>query len=234
LIHALTLALEVETGLEEKGKSKSPDQHNLGPTTAHQQLALTCDDCDDTSTHADTLITHSHNKLAQTKREQQTTNPKLKATQQTSEYVSSTPPPELLPPTKPSQTDTINLVTRKAKMSQIALFSLTTCPFCKRAKEHLTKQGWEYTEINIQHYPEKRADMLKLADQLTVPQIFFGNEHIGGATDVLEMEASKLKELYDAHVANGDPSKLSPLLKKPDYEPKPAPEPLPRKEEVCL
>lgn len=43
--------------------------------------------------------------------------------------------------------------------------------------------GWEYTNINLSVYPEKRADMLKLADRLTVPQIFFNDKHIGGATD---------------------------------------------------
>lgn len=74
--------------------------------------------------------------------------------------------------------------------------------------------------------------MLKLADQLTVPQIFFGNLHIGGATQLLDMEADKLMELYKVNVSDGDVKALSPLLLKPDYDPKPEPEPLARTEEV--
>jgi len=36
-------------------------------------------------------------------------------------------------------------------------------------------------------YPEKRSDMLQLADRLTVPQIFFNDRHMGGASDVEQM-----------------------------------------------
>ena len=38
--------------------------------------------------------------------------------------------------------------------------------------------GWEFTEISISTFPEKRAEMFKLADRLTVPQIFFNDRHV--------------------------------------------------------
>jgi len=41
-----------------------------------------------------------------------------------------------------------------------------------------TSPGWEFTEINISLYPEKRADMLRVADRLTVPQVFFNDKHV--------------------------------------------------------
>lgn len=54
-------------------------------------------------------------------------------------------------------------------------------PYCwANLTFYLAHAGWEYSDISIEAYPEKRADMLKIADRLTVPQIFFNDEHVGG------------------------------------------------------
>ena len=69
----------------------------------------------------------------------------------------------------------------KVKQEAVTVFAIRNCPFCTRAKNLLSAKGIPYTEINISFYPSKRTDMLSLSDSLTVPQVFFGNQYIGGS-----------------------------------------------------
>ena len=49
----------------------------------------------------------------------------------------------------------------------------------------------------MDEYPEKKDDMLKISDRLTVPQVFFGEQHLGGASDILNLEKDgKLLHMY--------------------------------------
>jgi len=70
-------------------------------------------------------------------------------------------------------------------MGRITIFAIDECPFCVKTKAALTELEIPYTEINLSSYPEKRSDMLALSDQLTVPQVFFNDKHIGGADDTI-------------------------------------------------
>ena len=105
------------------------------------------------------------------------------------------------------------------------MFSLATCPHCRRAKQLLSDHGIKYEDISLSAYPEKRIDMLKASNRLTVPQIFFGELHVGGAAALEEIiEASDvggdaLKKLIDEHVI-GKPDPSLPELQVPDYPPK--------------
>lgn len=42
-----------------------------------------------------------------------------------------------------------------------------------------------FSEISLSTHPEKRTDMLSIADRLTVPQVFFNSKHIGGADETI-------------------------------------------------
>ncbi|EKX44736.1 hypothetical protein GUITHDRAFT_139655 [Guillardia theta CCMP2712] len=56
--------------------------------------------------------------------------------------------------------------------------------------------GYEYHDISLSDYPEKRTDMLSLADRLTVPQIFVNTVHIGGASELIELlEKGKFEKI---------------------------------------
>uniref|UniRef100_A0A6V0I0H9 Uncharacterized protein n=1 Tax=Zooxanthella nutricula TaxID=1333877 RepID=A0A6V0I0H9_9DINO len=106
-------------------------------------------------------------------------------------------------------------------MSRITVFSLSGCPHCLRAKTLLTEKGYAYTEINLSEYPEKRTDILQLCDRLTVPQIFFSAQHVGGASELAELnETGQLAILYEEKIANGDLSEVraEKRLQKPEYE----------------
>jgi glutaredoxin len=107
-------------------------------------------------------------------------------------------------------------------MGRVTIFSLSTCPHCKRAKSILTDHNVEYYEISLTEYPEKRTHMLQLADLLTVPQIFFNAVHIGGALELQALEASgKLAAAIASMQSEPDPD--DPRLARPDYAPKPEP-----------
>mmetsp|Transcript_55379 Transcript_55379/g.59999 ORF Transcript_55379/g.59999 Transcript_55379/m.59999 type:complete len:183 (+) Transcript_55379:1-549(+) len=72
-------------------------------------------------------------------------------------------------------------------MGVVTVFAIDGCPFCDRAKKNLSDRNIPYTEINLSSSPDKRSDMLSLSDSLTVPQIFFNEKHIGGATETIAL-----------------------------------------------
>ncbi|XP_058808791.1 uncharacterized protein LOC131674253 isoform X2 [Phymastichus coffea] len=81
---------------------------------------------------------------------------------------------------------------------KVVIFSKTTCPFCKMAKEVFDKLKEAYTAIEL----DKREDGDDIFDILeeitgarTVPRVFVKGEFIGGGTDVKKMyETGKLAE----------------------------------------
>eukprot|EP00929_Paragymnodinium_shiwhaense_P107085 TRINITY_DN73100_c0_g1_i1.p1 TRINITY_DN73100_c0_g1~~TRINITY_DN73100_c0_g1_i1.p1 ORF type:complete len:506 (-),score=61.35 TRINITY_DN73100_c0_g1_i1:261-1778(-) len=102
-------------------------------------------------------------------------------------------------------------------MARVVVFSLSACPHCKRAKALLDDLNVAYEDISLTDYPEKRTDMLQLADRLTVPQIFVGGHHVGGASDLSDIHTSgKLQELLSAPPTELD---QDPRLTRPTYEP---------------
>ena len=70
-------------------------------------------------------------------------------------------------------------------MGRITLFTIEECKFCRQTKAALSSRGIPYMEINIEVHPEKRSDMISLADRTTVPQVFFNKKHIGGSNETL-------------------------------------------------
>ena len=68
---------------------------------------------------------------------------------------------------------------------RITIFSLADCPHCKRTKGALMDRNIPFSEISLSTHPEKRIDMLSIADRLTVPQVFFNSKHIGGADETI-------------------------------------------------
>ncbi len=70
------------------------------------------------------------------------------------------------------------------------IYSSDWCPYCVRAKMLLDQKGVQYEEISVDNQPKKRAEMMQISGQRTVPQIFIGDTHIGGCDDLYAMERS--------------------------------------------
>lgn len=66
----------------------------------------------------------------------------------------------------------------------IILYSKGYCPFCKNAKALLTQKGVTFTDIEITGNDDLMAEMVKRSGRYTVPQIFIGDVHVGGGSDL--------------------------------------------------
>lgn len=69
-------------------------------------------------------------------------------------------------------------------MDDITIYSGDHCPFCTAAKSLLDSRGLSYTEIKVSEDAARLREMLARSQRLTVPQIFFGERHIGGFDDL--------------------------------------------------
>jgi len=69
----------------------------------------------------------------------------------------------------------------------IKVYSGNLCPYCNAAKRLLESKGVQYEEINVDTDPATRAEMEKLSQRTSVPQIFIGDTHVGGFDDLAEL-----------------------------------------------
>jgi glutaredoxin 3 len=83
-------------------------------------------------------------------------------------------------------------------MSALAVVMYTTgwCPYCARARKLLAAKQASFEEIDVESRPEKRAEMQTRSGRRTVPQIFIGDQHVGGSDDLHALDdAGKLDGL---------------------------------------
>ena len=85
-------------------------------------------------------------------------------------------------------------------MAHVTIYTKPYCPYCIRALDLLEKKGVEFTEIEAAFDPEKKREMIQRANGgSTFPQIFIGDEHIGGSDDMMALErAGKLDAMLAA------------------------------------
>ena len=86
----------------------------------------------------------------------------------------------------------------------VTIYSKGHCPYCVQAKQLLTHKGVEFEEIHVDQDPEKLQEMLaKSEGQRTVPQIFIGDHHVGGFTDLRELDQQgRLDKLLNDELLN--------------------------------
>lgn len=67
-------------------------------------------------------------------------------------------------------------------MSQpVRVYTMSFCPYCEAAKALLQRRGVTYSEIRVSEDDDASWDALyKKSGMKTMPQIFFGDELIGG------------------------------------------------------
>jgi glutaredoxin 3 len=74
-------------------------------------------------------------------------------------------------------------------MPDVVIYSTRFCPYCVRARMLLDNKNVTYTDIRIDEQPERRAEMEQRSQRSSVPQIFIGDEHVGGCDDLFALEA---------------------------------------------
>ncbi|MGX1743826.1 glutaredoxin 3 [Bosea sp. NPDC055353] len=75
-------------------------------------------------------------------------------------------------------------------MSPVTIYTTPWCPYCKAAKALLARKDVAFTEIDVDGKPELRQAMTARAGGRTsVPQIFIGEQHVGGSDDIHALDA---------------------------------------------
>ena len=82
-------------------------------------------------------------------------------------------------------------------MKNIIIYTGPSCNFCDAAKRLLERNKLKFSEIDVSSGESIRDEMIKKANgQRTIPQIFFGDQHVGGYTELRDLEKeNKLKDL---------------------------------------
>ncbi len=70
-------------------------------------------------------------------------------------------------------------------MKAVRIYTTPWCGYCHRAKRILEEHDIPFEEIDVDGDFDKRAWLRQTTGQRTVPQIFFGDEPIGGCTDLM-------------------------------------------------
>ena len=85
-------------------------------------------------------------------------------------------------------------------MPKVEIYTRAFCGYCYRAKRLLDSKGIEYLELEVFFGGPERQEMIQRSGgRTTVPQIFIDGRHIGGCTDLMELESrGKLDELLAA------------------------------------
>jgi glutaredoxin 3 len=78
-------------------------------------------------------------------------------------------------------------------MKKVRIYTTPVCPYCMSAKRLLKKKGVDYEEIDVAGDDAAREQLAERTGLQTVPQIFIGEEHVGGSDDLHALEqAGKL------------------------------------------
>ncbi len=73
---------------------------------------------------------------------------------------------------------------------KVRIYTTQFCSYCIRARMLLKSKGVEYQELRIDYDLALRQEMQRLSGRHTVPQIWIGDQHIGGFSELSMLEAA--------------------------------------------
>jgi glutaredoxin 3 len=74
-------------------------------------------------------------------------------------------------------------------MPKVLMYSTAVCPFCINAERLLLNKGvTEINKIRVDLQPEQRIEMMQKTGRRTVPQIYIGDQHIGGFDELRALD----------------------------------------------
>jgi len=74
-------------------------------------------------------------------------------------------------------------------MKQITIYTTRHCPYCLRAKRLLAKKMVAVREIDVSgDWQARQALRQKAGGATTVPQIWIGEQHLGGCDELYALE----------------------------------------------
>ena len=75
-------------------------------------------------------------------------------------------------------------------MKPVKIYLTPWCPYCQRATALLDLRKIPYESVDVEGDQETRAWLRQATGQRTVPQIFIGDESIGGYTELAGLDRS--------------------------------------------
>ena len=80
-------------------------------------------------------------------------------------------------------------------MKKVTMYSGTPCSYCEAAKALLTSKKILFDEIDVWKDKDKAKEMLQRTNGArTIPQIFIGDQYIGGNQELQEANRNGLLE----------------------------------------
>jgi len=74
-------------------------------------------------------------------------------------------------------------------MPKIVMYATGVCPFCVMAERLLRAKGVaDIEKIRVDLEPERRKEMMERTGRRTVPQIYVGDQHVGGYDDLAALD----------------------------------------------
>ena len=73
-------------------------------------------------------------------------------------------------------------------MKSVTIYTTPSCPFCVRAKRLLARKQVPYEEIDVAGDDAARASLTERTGMRTVPQIFIGEQLVGGSDELYALE----------------------------------------------
>jgi glutaredoxin 3 len=70
------------------------------------------------------------------------------------------------------------------------MYTTQWCPYCERARALLKSKSVNFDEIDIEDDPQRRTEMTARSGRRTVPQVFIGDQHVGGSDDLHALNAA--------------------------------------------
>jgi glutaredoxin 3 len=70
----------------------------------------------------------------------------------------------------------------------VRIYTTRTCPYCIQAKRLLQKKNVQYQEIDVSRDEAERDKLIQTTGRRTVPQIFIGDQHVGGSDELHSLE----------------------------------------------
>ncbi len=85
-------------------------------------------------------------------------------------------------------------------MASVVMYTANPCPYCIFAKRLLHERNIAYVEHDLTGDFEGRKNLINKTGMRTVPQIFFGDYHVGGFDELAALDRSgRLMELLEAN-----------------------------------
>jgi glutaredoxin 3 len=77
-----------------------------------------------------------------------------------------------------------------AAVSEVIVYTTRTCPYCRLAKDLLSRRGIAYREVDVTDQEEFRDLLERLTGGRTVPQVVIGGRPVGGYEELRRLEES--------------------------------------------